>query len=170
MLLRFPSSFGSTALRLVSVGIALLKLTEESSKFSVPHLICWLLGRHDNVKLGLYTSMKLSDGLAASWAAYSMVPRLGSQLVELESCETSSIWQVLFQLQSLRHLRLSVVSQDASPPDEPPADRKLPQLRNVWLTKCTASVSPLLVGTALPQLTKLAFESCNWAVPMSIPE
>lgn len=84
-----------------------------------------------------------------------MVQKLGSQLVELEICETSVIWSVLFQLQALRHLRLSVVSQDGSPLVEPPADRKLAQLSSLWLT----SISPILTGTSLPQLKVLRLES-----------
>lgn len=148
----------------ISAGIALLRLNtktaDQTSANRVQHLLCWLLG-HDDVKLGLCTSAHLSKGLADSWAASAMVQNLGSQLVELELCETGNIWQVLFQLRSLRLLRLSVVSQDASSTDEPPAERKLPQLTSLYLSSCTASVSPILVGTSLPQLKSLTLDSCN---------
>lgn len=87
--------------------------------------------------------------------------QLGSQLLELELCETGDVWQVLFQLQALRHLRLSVVSQDATSEEVLPVNRKLAQLSSLWLTNCTASVSPLLVGTSLPQLKSLQIDSCS---------
>lgn len=143
------------------VGIALLKIVSPgiTSRFSMRHLVCWLLGRHNDVKLGMCTSMTLSKGLTASWAAHSMVQRLGSRLIELELCETNSVWQVLFQLQALRRLRLSVIFQDASSADELPAGRKLPQLTELLLTGCTASVSSILVGTSLPQLKSLTFDT-----------
>lgn len=63
-----------------------------------------------------------------------MVQRSCSQLIELEVCETSNVWQVLFQLQALRHLRLRVVLHDASSAEELAAGRKLPQLTTLSLT------------------------------------
>lgn len=84
-----------------------------------------------------------------------------SQLVSLELCETVDIWPVLFQLQALTHLRLSVVEAPTSSAEMLPVDRELPNLRVLILEDCTASISPLFDGTSLPQLVSLSISDCQ---------
>lgn len=69
----------------------------------------WLLGRHE-IQLGLVTRMKRTLGVTTAWQSEGMLPKLGAQLVALDLCENEDVWPVLFQLQALSRLRLSVIS------------------------------------------------------------
>lgn len=90
-----------------------------------------------------------------------MVPKLSAQLVSLELCKTSAVWPVLFQLQALTHLRLSVVEALSSSAEMPPLDRELPNLQVLSLEDCTASISPLFDGMSLPKLISLKILDCQ---------
>lgn len=112
--------------------------------------------------------MQLEVALTARWLEFSMMPKLASQLVTLELCGTSDVWPVIFQLQALTSLHLSVVSSANSPANSLPAEssacRMLASLERLKLTNCTASISPLFVAASLPKLKTLSLESCSMSV------
>lgn len=77
------------------------------------------------------------------------------------------IWEVLFQLQALTHLRLSVVrsSEVEDVFFQLPAERSLPNLQTLTLLECIASVVPLTNCAPLLNLQDFRLESYALDMP-----
>lgn len=153
-----------------AAGIDLLIVSEDPESLETDGSTCellfrWLLGRHDNIMLGMQTNMLLRKYAKNHWGTF--VDNVSSRLLVLELNHTSSIWSLLFHCKALKHLRLSVKQEPVSTDSENeveteiPVDRKFLYLETLQLENCTASVSPLLVGTLLPKLRSLKITLCN---------
>lgn len=143
-----------------TAGIDCLVVTDGGQANSRTNdLLCWLLGWHINLKVGLRTALvRAAMSCTTGWIARNVVDRLGSQLVDLKIHTSLDIWLVLFQLQQLCVLRLKVSD---GPAVEIPANRQLSSLRVLELFNCTACLSPLLVGSSLPSLKVLNLDGCR---------